>query len=411
VIAVSPAADPRKPVYRRREVIAGGIAGATAIALGGAFWDDLFGSSPKAAKGAPPALGYGPRRAPDEFGIRLPEGFRSRLIARGERKVPGTGHTWHRASDGAATFATDDGGWILVSNSETLAGGVGAIRFGRDGQIHDAYGILKGTTSNCSGGPTPWGTWLSCEETPSGRVWETDPTGKRAAVVHPAMGVFKHEAAAVDPVHRHIYLTEDLVDGGLYRFTPARWPDLGQGALEVARVDRGGLVRWTKLRDPLARASPTRHQVPGMTRFKRAEGIWFDDGTVYVGTTTDSKVHAYDTKTERIATIYDGLVSREAPLLHVDQMTANHAGEVYVCEDLSTDEIDIGVIEPGSHAVSRFLSVTGPDHVGSELTGVTFDPSGTRMYFASQRAFGRDGLAGPGAIYEVSGPFRRRRPA
>ena len=114
--------EPRSPVYRRREVIAGGIAGAGAIALGATFWSDLFGGSPKAAKGAPPAAAYGPRGAPDELGIRLPEGFSSRLIARGGQKVPGTGHVWHLASDGAATFPTDDGGWILVSNSEALEG-------------------------------------------------------------------------------------------------------------------------------------------------------------------------------------------------------------------------------------------------------------------------------------------------
>ena len=43
------------------------------------------------------------------------------------------------------------------------------------------------------------------------------------------------------------------------------------------------------------------------------------------------------------------------------------------------------------------------------LEGVTFDPSGSRMYFASQRAFGRGEQPGPGAIYEVSGPFRGSR--
>jgi secreted PhoX family phosphatase len=397
------------PVYRRREVIAGGVAGATAIALGAAFWDDLFGAEPKAAKAAAPSKGYGPRGAPDDLGIRLPEGFEARLIARGEQKVPGTDHVWHIASDGAATFKTADGGWILVSNSETLKGGAGAIRFDRSGQISDAYRILDGTTANCSGGATPWGTWLSCEETMSGRVWETDPAGKKEALVHPAMGVFKHEAAAVDPVQRQIYLTEDLKDGGLYRYTPAAWPDLARGTLEIARVDPAGAVRWTKLRDPLARATPTRRQIPGSHRFQRGEGIWFDDGTVYVSTTVDSKVHAYDTRAERLETIYDGFASREAPLLHVDQMTASRGGEVFVCEDLSTDEVDIGVIEPGSHEVSRFVSVVGPDHAGSELTGVTFDPSGTRMYFASQRAFGKVGHEGPGAIYEVKGPFRRTR--
>ena len=98
----------------------------------------------------------------------------------------------------------------------------------------------------------------------------------------------------------------------------------------------------------------------------------------------------------------------KTPLLRVDQLTANRAGEVFVCEDIATDEIDIGLIDRHGR-VSKFLSATGPDHVGSELTGVTFDPSGSRMYFSSQRAFGKDGLPGPGAIYEVSGPFRGSR--
>jgi secreted PhoX family phosphatase len=90
----------------------------------------------------------------------------------------------------------------------------------------------------------------------------------------------------------------------------------------------------------------------------------------------------------------------------VDQLTGSRAGEVFVCEDIATEEIDIGVIERDA-SVSRFLSVTGPQHRGSELTGVTFDPTGRRMYFASQRAFPKsDTLPGPGAIYEITGPFR-----
>ena len=59
----------------------------------------------------------------------------------------------------------------------------------------------------------------------------------------------------------------------------------------------------------------------------------------------------------------------------------------------------MGVIGP-DRTMSRFLSVTGPQHRGSELTGVTFDPSGSRMYLASQRAFPKADLErGPGAIY------------
>lgn len=239
-----------------------------------------------------------------------------------------------------------------------------------------------------------------------GLVWECDPAGRRRALSRPAMGVFKHEAAAVDPHGRRIYLTEDLMDGGLYRFTPTRWHDLSDGLLEIATVGRGGAVSWREVPDPGARRVDTRRQVRGSTCFKRAEGIWHDDGLVYVSTTGDSRVYAYDVARERIDVIYDALAPGEpAPLMRVDQLTANHAGEVFVCEDIATNEIDIGLIDRAGR-VSKFLSVTGPDHVGSELTGVTFDPSGTRMYFSSQRAFGKDGMPGPGAIYEVSGPFR-----
>jgi secreted PhoX family phosphatase len=105
--------------------------------------------------------------------------------------------------------------------------------------------------------------------------------------------------------------------------------------------------------------------------------------------------------------LYDGLASRNAPLLSVDNMTGSRAGEIFVCEDGGGEEIDVGVIGP-DRSVARFLSITGPQHRGSELTGVTFDPSGTRMYVASQRAFARSAYEpGPGAIYEITGPFRR----
>jgi uncharacterized protein len=263
---------------------------------------------------------------------------------------------------------------------------------------------------NCSGGGTPWGTWLSCEEVESGRVWECDPTGRKRAELRPAMGVFKHEAAAVDPRGRRVYLTEDLIDGGLYRFTPERWPDLRAGELEIARVGRGGHVEWVRVPDPAARRERTRRQVPGSTEWGRGEGIWLDGGTLYVATTADSRVHAYDTRRERVKVIYDGLASREAPLLRVDQLTASPAGELFVCEDFATEEIDIGLIAADRRA-SRFLSATGPKHAGSEMTGACFDPSGRRLFFSSQRARGRDGssdVPGPGAIFEVTGPFRRR---
>lgn len=383
---------------RRREFIGLGVGGAATVALGAAFWDDLFESAAKRPlrRGA----GYGPLARPDAHGLRLPEGFRSRQIARGGSRVADTSYRWHLASDGAATFPAPGGGHVLVSNAESFKGGASAIRFSRAGGVSDAYRILEGTTQNCSGGAAPWGAWLSCEEVESGQVWECDPAGRRRAVARPAMGIFKHEGAAVDVRAKVVYLTEDRPDGALYRFTPRRWPRLSSGVLEVARVGRGGVVRWLRVPDPLAKSMPTREQVRGATRFKRGEGLWLDGSTLYIATTADHRVHALDTRSDRLRVIYDGLATRNAPLLRVDQLTASRAGEVFVCEDLATDEIDIGMISP-QRRISKFLSATGAEHAGSELTGVCFDPSGSRMYFASQRAHG-----GVGAIYEVSGPFR-----
>ncbi len=387
-------------MQRRREFIQSGFAAAGATALGAEFWRDALAATVRRGPGP-----YGPLRPPDANGLRLPKGFRSRLVARAQKPVHGTGHDWHVFPDGQATYPTRDGGWILVSNCEAPAGvggGAGAIRFDRDGRIRDAYRILGGTNVNCSGGGTPWGTWLSCEEVDRGRVWECDPKGRRRAVARPAMGVFKHEAAAVDPRGKRVYLTEDLGDGGFYRFTPKRWPSLAKGRLEIASVAPSGAVRWHEVPDPAATTTPTRQQVPGSTPFARGEGIWFDSGTVYVATTSDNRVHAYDTRRRRIEVIYDAAKLKDPPLTGVDNITVARSGDLYVCEDNGAPDLDIVLITPGRR-IARFLTATGSRHLNSELTGVVFNPRGRRLYFSSQR------FDGAGATFEVTGPFRTGR--
>ena len=384
-------------MIRRREFIATGLTAAGTLAVGPAFFR-------AAAQPATPGPGpYGPLRPADANGLMLPDGFRSRVVARGLAPVSGTGYSWHIFSDGAATYRTPDGGWILVSNSEATAAtgaGASAIRFRPDGRIAGAYRILRGTNANCSGGATPWGSWLSCEETDTGRVWECDPTGSRAAVVRPAMGVFKHEAAAVDPDDKRVYLSEDVGDGGLYRFTPAVWPNLTSGLLEVAIVGLGGVVSWRPVPDPAATTVPTRRQVPGMTQFKRGEGLWWDSGIVYLATTSDQRIHALNTVTDRIDVLYDGKARAGQPLQSVDNLTVSPWGDLFVCEDQGEDS-EVGLITP-ARVASPFMRLTAPLHSDSEFTGPVFDPSGTRFYVASQRAF-----AGVGAVLEVTGPFRR----
>ena len=382
----------------------GMVAGAW-LTFGGGAWRAALAGSP-ATPGPGP---YGPLQAPDANGIMLPEGFSSRIVARAGAPVGTTGYAWPLFPDGSATYAAPEGGYVVVINSEVPEigqGGASAIRFTKDGDVVDAYRILGGTSANCAGGPTPWGTWLSCEEIDRGQVWECDPTGAREAVPRPAMGRFNHEAACVDPVHRQVYLTEDEGNGLFYRFTPKAYPDLADGLLEAAVVQPDGTVRWVSVPDPAAGAKPTREQLPDATRFRRGEGIWFDSGTVYVATTADSKVHAYNTYTETIEVLYDGGSLPETPLRDVDNVTMAPSGDLFVCED--ADDLSMGIITP-EREVANFLKVTGPQHgepqseARSELAGVAFDPSGKRMYFSSQRAFGG------GVTYEVTGPFRTAR--
>lgn len=353
---------------------------------------------------------------PDENGLRLLPGFRSRVVARSGEAVAGTSHVWHRDPDGGAVFARDDGGWIYVSNAESWIpgeGGVGAIRFDARGRIVDAYSILQGTTRNCAGGRTPWRTWLSCEEHPRGQVFECDPfrPGSQGEP-RPALGLFQHEAVAVDPVRRRLYLTEDRPDGLLHRFTPERWPKLDRGRLEVARVedvgsllagkpsDEGRTVRWLPVPDPLAKTAETRHQVPDATRFVGGEGIDYQPAAsigakadrIVFSTKGDDRLWALDPASDRLEILYDRAQTPDAPLSGVDNVFAAPNGDLYVAEDGGDLQI---VVRTPTGRLLPIAQVTGQP--GSELTGPALSPDGRRLYFSSQR--------GPGTTYEVEGPF------
>jgi hypothetical protein len=392
----------------RRRFLATGALAAGSVALAPGMLRDALAAP--ATSGPSP---YGPLGPPDANSLMLPAGFTSRRIARRLEPVPGTAYTFPIFPDGQATYPTRDGGWILVTNSESpsvAGGGASGIRFAPGGETSDAFRVLGGTNINCAGGPTPWGTWLSCEETPRGMVWECDPAGVIAAEPRPALGLFNHEAAAVDPSGRRLYLTEDETDGGFYRFTPTAYPGLDLGLLEVAVVDASGQVSWRAVPDPLA-AGPTatRHQVPEMTRFAGGEGIWYDNGFLYFTTKGDKRVWAYEPAQGRLQIIFDRAQAGDSALDAVDNVTVSSAGEIFVCED--GGNMEIGLITP-ERSVSPFLRFVGPEHDGSEVCGAAFDPSGTRLYFTSQRAFPASPPIGPipaaaGAVFEVRGPFRR----
>ncbi|WP_030545589.1 alkaline phosphatase PhoX [Streptomyces albus] len=382
----------------RRTFLRTTVVGGSAAAFGGSLWRGAAYAAP-AQPGSGP---YGTLRSADANGIRLPAGFSSAVIARSGQKVSGTSYTWHNAPDGGACYA-DGSGWIYVSNSEiNPSGGAGAVRFSSSGAITGAYRILSGTRQNCAGGKTPWNTWLSCEEVDRGYVYETDPWGAKAAVRRDAMGRFKHEAAAADPVRKVVYLTEDVSDSCFYRFRPTTWGDLSSGTLEVLRMGSGtsGPVTWAPVPDPSGASTATRDQVSGAKRFNGGEGCHYADDTCWFTTKGDNRVWQYNAAAQTIELAYDdSLVSGGAPLTGVDNVTRTASGDLFVAED--GGNMEICVITP-DNVVAPFLRVDGQS--SSEITGPAFSPDGSRLYFSSQR--GTSGRSSGGITYEVTGPFR-----
>ncbi|MEM8609706.1 MAG: alkaline phosphatase PhoX [Myxococcota bacterium] len=370
------------------------------------------GTAGMGGAGGAPAMSniasLGPLQDPDENGVRLPEGFTSRVVAVAGEEVASTGYVWHGSPDGGAIYQTSDGGWIYVSNSELLGpigGGVSAVRFSSSGDVTDAYRILGDTNQNCAGGPTPWDTWLSCEEREDGRVWECDPFGVADPIVREALGVFYHEAVAVDPQTQYLYLTEDRGNGRFYRFVPDNlvngMADLSAGTLQVAQVSGGGpegSVTWLDVPDPSAQSGMTRTQVPESTAFDGGEGIWYHDGVVYFTTKGDNRVWAFETGSSTLTVLYDAATSGNPILTGVDNVTVSPTGDVLVAEDGGNMEI-VALTPDGT--IAPIVQVVGQD--SSEITGPVFDPSFERLYFSSQR--GPSGNFTDGITYEVSGPF------
>jgi secreted PhoX family phosphatase len=419
----------------RRMLLRRGLVASGVLAVGPALWGPNAHASPRSA--APTEMGKRVSNIPklagtltevtveNDPGTRMlvPRGFAVREVARtGRSAVKAAAYVWHKNPDGGAAFPMDDGGWVYVSNAEIGKrgmGGVGALRFNASGDLIDSYSICTGTTKNCAGGPTPWGTWLTCEETDDGLTYECDPTGRASAVAVPALGIFKHEAAAVDPVGGHIYLTEDTPDSNFYRFTPDRRLeggrfDLSSGRLEVATTESKNPmvtrpVRWRPVSNPTPRIgtgvlgggdTPTRKQVAGAEIFDGGEGCWYHEGIVYFTTKGDNRVWALDTRSDLLDVIYDKQRdgSFSSGIDDVDNVTVSAGGDIVVAEDGA--EMRLVVVGPGLKPF-ELLNVIG--HEGSEICGPAFSPDGSRLYFSSQN--GPTGEETDGRTYELRGPF------
>ena len=373
----------------RRQLLALSGAAAGALVVGGVTRGHL-GELAEALAGDD----YGPLGPADALGVRVPKGFTAVLVGRSGDLVATSAHRWHDAPDGGACFAVPGGtDHVYVSNAEVGdgLGGVSAVRFDARGQFVDAYPILSGTSRNCAGGATPWGTWMSCEEYDGGQVWECDPLGGEARHL-PGLGTFRHEAAAVDSRRRQVFLTEDDPNGRLYRFRSDNWPSLASGVLEAAVVT-DSVVSWMVVRsDRPDRSAAT-------AGFDGGEGIVVDGDWMAFATKGDHRIWQIDLVTNRLSVFHDCLAAPATALTHVDNLAVHPITKhLFVAEDGGNIELCMLTRGGGSPKVTVVVRFEG--HDGSEVAGPAFSPDGNSLYVSSQR--GRDGH---GLTVRIDGPW------
>lgn len=436
----------------RRALLRGGLLGAAAASIP---FQALAATS---AAAAPVKLPFGPDYGPlspvrDQATgltlLALPKGFEY-LSYGWTNDAMGDGVATPSAHDGMAAFRHGDLVHIVRNHERgagaafaspaynpAAGGGTSTIVFDPDaGQFLDSWGSLGGTIRNCAGGPTPWGTWLSCEETFSstagmrhGYVFEVPSDGRSDAVPYQAMGRFNHEAAAIDPATGIVYETEDRGDACLYRFVPNVPGDLAKGgqlealmigdAVRDTRPDGSGaaygVVSWVAVDDPDPATDTIRSaaQQKGAAVFGRLEGAWYGNERIYALTTNggpagQGQVFELDPATDELTVLF---ASPSAEVLNnPDNMCVSPRGGLVLCEDGSGAEFVHGLTTEGE--IFRFAenvadlrggtagkAVTPDDYRGSEWAGSCFDTKNGNWLFAN--------LQSPGITFAITGPWKQ----
>ncbi|WP_282700342.1 alkaline phosphatase PhoX [Streptomyces sp. CC219B] len=414
--------------------------------------------------------GYGPL-VPDPKGLLdLPEGFRYRVLSRegdplrsGEGPVPSN-------HDGMTALLGRHGRVHLVRNHENRVtaklpvptvegltydpagkGGCTTLTLSPSGNVLSERVSIAGTAVNCAGGPTPWNTWLTCEETEDkagtngytkdhGFIFEVDPADphRSGAVPLTAMGRFQHEAIAVDPRNGIVYETEDAFQkpfGLFYRFLPHK-PLGGGGSLraggrlqamrvpgvpDLSSIQETGAsfkrVEWVDVPDPLAVRTPIRLQdfgPKGITHAQKLEGCYWGGHSVYFvssfarsseGSAGDhyGQIWRYDPAARRLTLVIvfgpdtDVQLPGESP----DNICLAPSGGLMVCEDGDGIQHVYGVTRRGEvYAMARNAQNLGTPEAPEygEFAGVAFSPDCRTMYVNCYT---------PGTTFAVTGPWRR----
>ena len=410
--------------------------GATGAAFSGLLLNGCTGRSAPLMSAPSSFADYGPL-VPDPAGmLDLPRGFSYRLLSSlGNAMTDGC--TVPDKADGMGCFSLGNDEIVLIRNHELVpaddAGGVLAKGFGtRDGaivpggttsivldattlEVKREFRSLAGTIRNCSGGITPWGSWLTCEEAPTGPgqrfgeglaenhgwVFEVpaNATGLIDAVPLKAMGRFNHEAACVDPRTGIVYLSEDRDDSVLYRFVPTTPGRLGDGGLLQAMVVEGlsdtrnwtsadmavgsrHTVRWIDCDDVESPNDDLRSRAAakGAALVARGEGIHTGTDEIFVCSTNGGQrklgqilrlVPGTGGEPDQIELFFES--QSKDQFNYGDNLTVGPNGHLIVCEDQYTEVVDnhLRGITPDGRAYTL-----GRLRMQTELAGGCFSPDG-----------------------------------
>lgn len=436
------------------------------LALGGAGLLGLGRLRTAVAKAAPsrsgpPGPGYGPLSlVSDEITglplLKLPEGFGYRTF--GWRGSPMTnGVPTPPLPDGMACQPRRDGKWALLRNHEVqttagpisdgvptydpdCSGGVTRLILDPDtAEVLTSEAALAGTVRNCSGGPTPWGSWLTCEESLAGsgggrrrsHGWVFDVPGEGDATARPlkALGRRFHEAAVVVPDGSAVYLTEDRETAGLYRFVPTHPGDLSAGTLTMLGVKgRPGYdtasgqevgerlaMTWVPIEDP-ERAhfesgdclgNYLQGRAAGGVRFVRLEGAALRGRSIFFtatqgGDARSGQVWALHLDSQELELVLES-PGRQV-MTGPDNMCVSPRGGILVAEDGWGRPQRIHVVTPEgavaplveSHMIlkGQVHGIAGDFRV-TEFAGPCFSPDGKWLFVNAQKAGVTLAITGP----------------
>mgnify|MGYP001407454633 CR=1 FL=1 len=297
---------------------------------------------------------------------------------------------------------------------------------------------------------TPWGTWLTCEETlvqpgdldddkpidldqEHGWIFEVHPDGKQEAVPLKAMGRMVHEAIAIDRETGIVYETEDRGAAGFYRFIPNQPGRLAEGGkLEMlkavehpnlsGRVKNGAKfdVEWVPIENPTWAHTPGSQDSSGLfnqglaqggTTFSRLEGCWAGDDRIFFDSTSGGLEHAgqiwaFDPKNQTLEMLYE---SPGAEVLNMpDNLCVSPKGGLLLCEDsdygkfaqqrvhLLDQSGQLSLFAVNSVQLNGEHNGIKGDFRGREWAGASFSPDGQWLFINIQT---------PGITFAITGPW------